>query len=167
MKKDVSKQKFFVRRKRTAVVVVGIVGAVALTGGIALALWDTAGSGFGSARARTAQTLTITAAASPTADLFPGGSGALQFTVTNPNPYGVTLTSFTTSTITSGDQANCPSTNVTASASGTLASPIVVGANATSAAQSVAGLVSMAGAAPNGCQGVTFTIAMTLSGTQT
>lgn len=166
-KQDVSRREPASRRKRLAFIIGGVVGAVALTGGIALALWDATGSGFGSAKARTAVALTITAAVSPTADLYPGGSGALQFTVTNTNPYSVTLTNFATSTITSGDQTNCAASNVSATTSGTLGASIVVGANATSTAQSLAGLVQMGGGAPNLCQGVTFTITMTLTGAQT
>ena len=167
MKKNVARREPASRRKRLAFIVGGVVGAVALTGGIALALWDATGSGFGAAKARTAVALTITAAVSPTADLYPGGSGALQFTVTNTNPYSVTLTTYTTSTITSSDQTNCAASNVSATTSGTLGASIVVGANATSTVQSLAGLVLMGGSAPNLCQGVTFTITMTLAGTQT
>ena len=39
-------------------------------------------------------------------------------------------------------------------------------AGATSAAQSIAGVVSMASSAPDGCQGVTFTITLDLAGSQ-
>ena len=39
-------------------------------------------------------------------------------------------------------------------------------ANATSGAQSIANVVSMGSTAPDGCQGVTFTIALTLTGSQ-
>lgn len=167
MKKNVSRLEPVSNRRRSALVVGSIIGAIALTGGIAYGLWSTTGAGFGSAHSRTAQALTVTAAVSPTADLYPGGTGALQFTVTNPNPYSVTLTTFTTSTITSADQTNCPASNVTATASGTLGTPIVVAANATSSAQSASGLVAMGNSAPNGCQGIVFTITMTLTGTQT
>ena len=155
------------RRSKKKWWLLGGAGAIVLiTGGVVAALWSASGSGNASDKALTAQTLTITAAATPTADLYPGASGALQFTVTNANPYPVSLTSMTAGTITSGDPTNCPSTNITVSG-GTLVTPIAVPAAGTSAAISVPSKVLMAAAAPDGCQGVTFTIAITLTGAQT
>ncbi len=133
-------------------------------GGIAVALWSANGDGSGQAKALTAQTLTVTAATA-TADLYPGFSGGdVSFTITNPNPYPVSFASMTPGVITSSDPTNCPSTNISVlNASGL---GLLVGANATSGAQSIANVVSMAGSAPDGCQGVTFTIALTLTGSQ-
>ena len=39
-------------------------------------------------------------------------------------------------------------------------------ANSTTGQLSIANVVSMAAGAPDGCQGVTFTVALTLTGTQ-
>ena len=155
------------RRRRGLLLLLGSILAVSVAGGIAFALWSTSGTGSGSAKAITAQTLTVTAAASPTADLFPGASGALQFTVANPNPYPVSLTSISYGSVTSSDQANCPASNLTLGAGGALGTPISVPASGTSGAVSVPSAVTLAVSAPNGCQGVTFTVAVTLTGTQT
>lgn len=133
-------------------------------GGIAAALWSANGNGSGQAKALTAQTLTVTASTA-TADLYPGFSGGdVTFTITNPNPYPVSFSSMTPGAITSSDATNCPASNISVlSASGL---GLSVAANATSPAQAIANVVTMAGSAPDGCQGVTFTIALTLTGSQ-
>ncbi|MDQ1429745.1 MAG: hypothetical protein QOF40_347 [Actinomycetota bacterium] len=155
------------RRKRGLVVLFASILAIVLAGGIAIALWSASGSGSGTTKAITAQTLTVTAAASPTADLYPGASGAVQFAVTNPNPYPVSLTSIGYGSVTSSDQVNCPASNLTLGAGGALGTPISVPASGTSGAVSVPSAVTLAVSAPNGCQGVTFTVGVTLTGTQT
>jgi hypothetical protein len=131
---------------------------------MAYALWSANGSGSGSAKALTAQSVTVTAATA-TADLYPGyTAGDVFFTLTNPNPYPITFTSMTSGTVTSGDEANCPAANVTvANASGL---SLAVAGSASNVARSIADVVTLASAAPNGCQGVTFTIALTLTGSQ-
>lgn len=157
------------RRRFSAVRRIGVatVVMVLVATGLAYGFWTVLGTGQGSDKATSSLSLTITAALSPTADLFPGGSGALQFTVTNPNPFGVSLTSLSTTTVTSSDPTNCPATNVTATAGPTAITAISVAANATSPVQSIPGVVAMATTAPNGCQGVTFTVSATLSGSST
>jgi hypothetical protein len=148
------------RRRGTAVVVLMLV----MVGvGVAVAAWTSNGVGSGAAKAQTAVTSTIVAG-TPVADLFPGKTnGNVIFTVDNPNAYPVTFTSLAAGAVTSGDPTNCPAANVTVN------SPVVVNipvaAGATSAAQTVAGVTNMLLAAPNGCQGVTFTVALTLTGT--
>jgi hypothetical protein len=159
-----NKERRFVTARRIGV---ATVVTVLVSTGLAYGFWTVTGNGQADDKAVTAQTLTITAAASPTADLFPGGTGALQFTVTNPNPFGVSLTSLSTTTVTSSDPTNCPAANVTAAAGPTSITAIAVAAHATSPVQSVPGVVSMVTAAPNGCQGVTFTVTATLSGSST
>jgi D-arabinose 1-dehydrogenase-like Zn-dependent alcohol dehydrogenase len=91
----------------------------------------------------------------------------LQFTVANPNPYSVSMTSVTYGTVTSSDQTNCPASNLTTAANGPLGTPISVPGSGSSGAVSVPSGVTLAVSAPSACQGVTFTVAVTLSGTQT
>lgn len=135
-----------------------------LGGGIAGALWSASGSGSGEANAVTAQVVTVSAATGA-ADLFPGFSGRdVFFTVTNPNPYSVLFSSMAVGTVTSSDPIGCPSSSVSvASATGL---NVAVAANTTSATQSIVDVVTMVAGAPNACQGATFTIALTLSGSQ-
>jgi hypothetical protein len=153
-------------RRRRLIVVLMIVGTVLSSAGVALGLWPASGSGSGSTGALTAQSITVNAAPSPTADLFPGSVGALQFELSNPNPYPVSLTSVVYGAVTSSNQAACPASHLTTAADGVLGTPINLAANATATAASISGAITLAVLAPSGCQGVTFTVAVTLSGTQ-
>jgi hypothetical protein len=146
-----------------------VAGAIALSvivvgGGIAGALWSAGGSGSGEATAVTAQTLTVSAATGA-ADLYPGFTGGdAFFTVTNPNPYPVTFTAMTAGAITSSSPGGCPSSNVSvADATGLT---LAVGASTTSATLSIVDVVTMVAGAPDACQGASFSIALTLSGSQ-
>ena len=138
--------------------------AISLSGtAVAFALWSTSGVGTGSAKALTAQSLTVNAATA-TADLYPGFTqGDVYFSVNNPNPYPVTITSMTPGAITTSNPS-CVATNITvASASGL---SIVLPANSTATGQTITNVVTMLSTAPDACQGVTFTIGLTLTGTQ-
>lgn len=156
------------RIRRRRLYVVATVGGVVIlsSAGVALGLWAASGTGNGGAAALSAQLITVNAAPSPTADLFPGSSGALQFELSNPNPYPVSLTSVTYGAVTSSNEGNCPAANLTTAASGVLASPISLSANASAATASIASAITLSASAPDGCQGVTFTVAVTLSGSQ-
>ena len=169
MKKDVSRVTRRPRKRIALITGAVVAGVVALTSGFAIANWSASSTGSASSKAVTAQGLTITAVASPTAELYPGFIGALHFTVTNPNPYPVSLSGWSTGTISSSDSTNCPviAANITVTASGTLGTPIAVAASATSAAQSIPASITMTSTAANGCQGVLFTVALTITGTQT
>jgi len=137
------------------------------TVGTAAAFWSATGSGQGQARSISAVALTVTAATGA-ADLFPGFTGGdVFFTVNNSNPYPVTFTSYSGATIVSSDPANCPNTNVSVAGSGSVTPSLVVGANASGVAGSIPDIVSMAASAPDGCQGKSFTVTLTLSGSQT
>ncbi|MCB1002862.1 MAG: hypothetical protein KDB35_01630 [Acidimicrobiales bacterium] len=150
------------KRNKIAALVIAI--TVLLTAGLAVALWTADGTGSGNARALTAQTITVNATTGA-ADLYPGFTdGDVHFTLTNPNPYDVEFDSMTPGAITSSDPVNCPASNVSAVGDTGLSLP--VSANSTSGAQSIQDVVSMSAAAPDGCQGVTFTIALTLTGSQ-
>lgn len=141
------------------------VGGVVTAGGLALALWTANGSGSGRGQSRSAVAVTVTAV-SGTADLYPGFvDGDVYFTLTNTNPYPVRFTAMSSGTVTSSDTTACPSTNVTvdATASGLT---LDVAANSTSATLSIADVVNMGASAPDGCQAKTFTITLTLTGTQ-
>jgi hypothetical protein len=152
------------RRQRNKVIAAGIV-VLGLSGAtVAVALWSSTGTGSGSAKALTAQTVTVTAATA-TADLYPGFAGGdVYFTLTNPNPYPITFSSMSPGSITSSNPGACPASNVSVIAASGLS--LSVGANGTSATQSIADVVTMSSAAGDGCQGITFTVALTLSGTQ-
>lgn len=150
------------KRKKLLIVLVGV--AVLAVGGVAYALWSADGSGNGTAQARTATTISLDVDTSKAADLYPGFTGGnIYFKASNTNPYAVTFTSFTAGTIVSSDPTNCPASNVSVS-SGPISIPVAAGAS--SVDEEIDGVVSMDAAAPDGCQGVTFTIPLTLTGSQ-
>jgi hypothetical protein len=152
--------------RRRAATVLALVLVVFGTG-VAYAAWTQTGIGSGSAKAVTAANSTITTSAA-TADLYPGKTGgAVYFSVDNPNPYPVTYTSLAVGAITSSDSSNCPAvaTNITVASPVTVNIPLA--ASAATAAKSVGSVTTMPTTAVNGCQGVTFTIALTLTGAST
>lgn len=152
-------------RKSKFLIGIGSITAVGLAAGFAPAAWSGSGSGSGRATARTAQTATVNATTGA-ADLYPGFTdGDVHFTLTNTNPYPITFTSMSSGTVTSLDAGNCPAANVTVDASASGLS-LTVAANSTSGPLSIADVVNMAAAAPDGCQGVGFNIALTLTGSQ-
>jgi hypothetical protein len=148
-------------------VVVGVLAAL----GIAFATWTATGSGSGNAKALGAPATVTVNASTGNADLYPGFTqGDLYFTLTNTNPYGITFTTadFSGVTITSSDELNCPASNVTMTSPSASGLSLHVNGNATSAQESIADKVTMALAAPDGCQNVVFTVSgITLSGAST
>jgi hypothetical protein len=148
------------RKKKVAI---GIVTVVTLGAGAAAALWSASGSGSGTARSVSAQVITVTAATGA-ADLYPGFTGgAVHFTLSNPNPYPVTFTAMTAGTVSSSNPA-CAVTNISVGAPTGLSIPVAAGA--TNVAASIPNVVTMIAAAPDACQGVSFDIALTLTGAQ-
>jgi hypothetical protein len=145
-------------------VVVTFVG-VAMAGTIAFAAWTAGGTGNGYSKATTAQNLTtVDVSASTTAQLYPGGTGDLKLSVTNPNPYAVTVTSVAGSgTITSDKGAACnAATGVTYTNQTGLTQAVGAGATATF---TLTGSVAMSNSSDNSCQGGVFTVPVTLTGT--
>lgn len=137
--------------------------AIVVGGGVAYASWTATGAGSGAAKATTSAALTVSAGTT-TADLYPGFTqGDVFMTVTNPNPFPVNITSLTPGAITTS-APGCVASNITVATPTGLSIPVA--ANATNVAVTVPNIVTMILAAPDACQGVTFTIAVTLTGTQ-
>jgi hypothetical protein len=148
-----------------AVVALSVIGTASL-GGTAYAFWAASGSGSATAAAGTAQPLTAAAASVTTGLLYPGGpAGDVRLTITNPNPFPVTVTDVVnpvTSPITSNKGGLCDaSTGVDfIDQSGkTLSVPA-----SSSATFTLAGAVTMANSSDDTCQGATFTIPVVLTG---
>ena len=139
------------------------------TGGGAYAYFGATGSGAGQASVGTSVTLLVKAASPSVASLLPGGSGAVYFTVFNPDATPVTFTAVSEAgPAVSSTPTGCPATNVTISAQLPLSlTGVSVPANRTSPTLSIATFLEMAGDAPTGCQGVTFTVPITLEGKTT
>lgn len=68
-----------------------VVGAL-FAGGVAFAAWTSSGSGTGSAQSTTSIDSVI-APGTSAADLYPGATGSVTVTVSNPNPYPIVVNS--------------------------------------------------------------------------
>jgi hypothetical protein len=153
------------RRSRRAhrgrkVVGLAVATSVAVAASAAFAAWTVGGSGTGTATATSAQNLT-TSAATTTAQLYPGITGAdLYLTVNNPNPFPVAISSVNANGAAApdGGHPTCVTTGVSFTDS---AVSQTVPANGSSSF-TVAG-VSMSNASDTGCQGATFTIPVTFT----
>ena len=147
------------------IVVGGVTVLVLAAVGLVYAAWTTSGSGSGYAKATNAQSLTTDdVSATTTAQLYPGGTGDVEVKINNPNDYPVRVTDVTGSgTITAnGGIGTCTTTGVTFTDQ--TGQTIDIAANGS---QSVTfnNAASMSNASDNGCQGATFTIPVSLSGT--
>ncbi len=141
-----------------------------LGGGVAFATWSASGSGTGAGGATVAQSLIVTAVtpgggnASP---LYPGGpAGWVYLTIQNPNPYAVTVTGLSWGTPYSTDTSVCPSSNISVDSGAPTTLDFPIAANSTSGALQINGVLDLAHSAPNGCQGNTFIVPVTVTGAQ-
>lgn len=143
--------------------------------GVGWAYWGATGAGAATAQAATAVPLQVDATGGTPASLFPGRTASLSFLLSNPNAYPVSLTTLTAAAVTSSDEAACPGTWVTlpeavttALAAGgyALPSPVAVAAGASGTPVTLDGFLTMDPAAPEGCQGRTFSFALSFSGSQ-
>jgi hypothetical protein len=99
-------------------------------------------------------------------------AGKVFFTLTNTNPYAITFDSLTAASVSGvsggiGGSPACATSDVTLTTLPITGLSLPVGANTTSATQSISGVVSMIGAAPDACQGAVFNVSLTLIGWQT
>ena len=149
------------RLSARAVSVSTVAVVVVAGGGLAYAAWSVTAAGSSQARSTTPVQSTVTASLAA-ADLYPGASAPVYFTVTNNNSFPVSFTAASFGTVTSDDPTACPASNVTVT---NQAISVSLQPGVTSAVQTPAGAVTMSGTAPTGCQGRTFTVATTLAGT--
>ena len=157
------------RRRRAVGFVVAVSIVVFGVAGGAYAYWRTTGSGGGSGKVGSAVTVTVNAATG-TGVLHPGASGPAYFTLNNTNPFGATFNQVNAATVVSNDTAHCASSNVSITPTSfpyTFSPAVTVSGNTTSGTLSIPGLVTLSSASPNGCEGVTFNVTLTLSGTST
>ncbi len=158
------------RIRKLAIAAAITVAAAGAGTGVAFGVWTVPGAGNGSGAATVANGLTITAS-TPTgnaATLYPGGpAGAVYFQVANPNPFAVTITGLTWGTPISNITTACPSSNISLDPNAPTTVSISIPANATAGtAYQINGVLDLAHAAPNGCQGASFNIPVTVQATQ-
>jgi hypothetical protein len=145
---------------------VGVVLALGL-GGAAYASYRSAvaATGTGSAVTSATQTVTLTVTGAVSTGLYPGGPGA-SVTVQVANPYArpISITSISGGTpVVTGGTGPCTTTGI-AFAQPSSGLPLAVPANG-SASVSLPGVVTMGTNADSGCQGASFAIAFTVTGT--
>ena len=153
--------------RKLAVAVIAVAFAAV---GLVYAAWTTNGTGSAYAKAGSAQAIsTIDVSASTTASLYPGVSGDVLIKLDNPNPYPVTVTAITGSGSITADagHSGCTTTGVTfTNQTGlSLVVPAKSGGVDGVLQQTLTGAASMSNASLNACQGATFTIPVTLTGT--
>lgn len=139
-----------------------------IAGSSAIAYWTTTGEGGGTGT--TGATLPLTmSAATPTAQLYPGGQGNVGVTIDNPNAFSVRVGSFSLSLgqgtagfgVDAG-HAGCPTSvlSFTAQTNGGAgwSVPAKVGFTNGSLSLDLPGAIAMSASAPNTCQGATFDV---------
>jgi hypothetical protein len=116
-----------------------------------------------------AQSLVVTPVtpAGAGASLYPGGpAGPAFFNIQNPNPYAVTITGLAWGSPTSTNTSSCASTNISLDAGAPTTVSISVPAASTASDVQVNGVLDLAHTAGNGCQAVSFTVPVTVTGAQ-
>ena len=137
---------------------------VVLASTVALASWLATGTGKGYAKATSAQALTTSVATLGSSSLYPGGSADVYITVTNPNPYPVTVTGVTgtTAIVTTDNNATCDgATGVTFTNQSGLTFAVPANSNAST---TFAGAAHMSNSSDDACQGETFAIPVSITG---
>ena len=151
-------------RLRLAVALVG--ATVLAAGAVTFGSWAVGSDpGAGYSRAKAATNLTLNdVSASTVADLYPGGTGNVLVSVTNPNPFAVTITSIAgAGAITSNAGAACDASTGVSFTNQTGLS-LALGAGATQTF-TLAGKAAMSNASATTCQGAIFTIPVTVTAT--
>ncbi|MFD9704153.1 hypothetical protein [Lentzea sp. NPDC059081] len=139
-------------------VVIFAVATAALGSGVAYAAWTSSGTGNATATAATAAAPVVTGGAVITGFLYPGATGTAVVTVKNPNPYPVVVSTVAPNGAVPAS-GSCPASTVSF-ATQNPGTPIAAGATV---AITMAGSVSMISGAVNACQGVDFSIPVTVT----
>jgi hypothetical protein len=156
-------------------IIIGIAvaaGAIAAATGVAAAVWTVNGSGSGGATASIANNLQVQAVTPSTSNstLYPGGpAGPVQLTIANPNPFAVTIVALNWGTPLSNAPTLCPSAQISLdpNAPTTVSQSVAtLPANAPATSFTVPGVVDLAHTAPNGCQGLSFSVPVTVTAVQ-
>jgi hypothetical protein len=138
--------------RSSSVVAAGI--AVTMVAGVAYAAWTSSGSGSGSAKSLQTVESSI-AAVTPTADLYPGGTGSMTVKITNNNPYPATVTAISAGS--SDVNGACVAGSVTSDADNAPTGSVL----AAGAFANYTVVTHMLATATNACRNVTFTLPLT------
>ncbi len=145
-------------------VAASVVVMVVAGGATTFGAWTVGGSGNGYAKAVTAQNLTMNVVAAATGDLYPGGTGNVRYSVTNPNAFPFTITAVAANGAVTSDNATCTTGPTGVTFTDTTGLTQLVPANDT-VVFNLAGKAAMTNSSVNACQGATFTLPVTLTAT--
>lgn len=151
----------------------GLAPVIGAAGGLAVGLGGGTAFAYVASRSASNDALTVSAVTVETigttgsADLLPGRAGAAYLTLHNPNSFGVTFDQVAPgATVVSDNTGLCGSDYVSIAQMlpFTIPTAVTVSPGGTSGIQSIPDFVKLAPNAPSTCQGVTFTVTLTLSG---
>jgi hypothetical protein len=154
-------------------VVAATAAALVLGAGVGVAAWSSSGTGSAGAKATTLQAVTVTAGTT-SAQLYPGGTGDVVLSVTNPNPFPVKITQVSQDTsagkyVSSDQGSNCTDANATHPTGVTLTTatgaPLATVAASSTGTVTLTGKAAMSNASDNLCQGATFSIPVVVTAT--
>ena len=145
--------------------------AVVITS-LVFAAWVSNGTGTATSKAGSSQALsTVDASASTSATLYPGVNGDVTVRISNPNPFAIRVTSVSLNGSNSdiaadAGHASCSPTGVsfTDQTGLTIDVPAKSGGTNGTATATLTGAASMSNSSADGCQGATFTIPVSRSG---
>jgi hypothetical protein len=153
-------------RSTTVRLAAAVTAALAFAGG-AFAFYTTAGHGSGGASVASPDPLTIAAVVPASGLLYPGASGEVDATISNPNPFRLRVNSLVLAgggIGVDGTHSGCDTAalHYTAQNNGGAGWDVparVGGTNGTLAVR-LPGAISMDSSAANACQGATFTVSL-------
>lgn len=143
----------------TAAVALLATASLGITATAAWAAWSVTGTAATTAKTATAKALVL--AVSPVVGLYPGAAQDVTVTVENQNEFPVTLTSLTLSATTSTAPGCAVAGNLTVAPFGAALPTIAAGATSSLVFDDG---VTLSVAAPDACQGVTFSLSATANG---
>jgi hypothetical protein len=150
-------------RRGQRVLTVGLVGALGLGGGTALAVWHTTGSGSGGAAVGNNSPVTLEATSgTPSSKLIPGGTADLLIQISNPNAFAVTLTGVSTNGAVTSTVPACDSGGNGVSVPTQTGLSITIPSGSNQLVHVPAG-IAMSSASVSACQGATFRAPVTIT----
>jgi hypothetical protein len=158
------------KKKRITAGVIIVIAASAVA--VAIAAWTTGGSGSGQAQAGSAASMTISAG-TPASSLYPNASADVAATISNPNPYKVHVSSISLGALTlDAGHSGCNTTSVSVTSpqtNGTTGWDVPAKSGGVNGSLNVdlANAIAMDNTANDSCQGATFTVALSATGTST
>lgn len=136
-------------RRRKMLATFAAVCASALAG-LVFAAWLTDSEGPGAAKGGQIQQPTVAASPTPEGTVFPGGTGAAAFQITNPNASPLKVTAISPALLDGGttDNSACPFSNLSVNSQAGLNIPVPTGSTRVVVPDGFA----LAADAPNDCQ---------------